>query len=107
MLQDILETKSHTDTMSTAIAVGLAESVICGKHRSILFLAERHLNRDTSAETLVEVHAVVIEDAFEQATFVGVASANSEILSPTVFETQDKLVFGEGVGDEVTCNGEA
>ena len=58
-------------------------------------------------EAFVEVHAFIVEDAFEQAALEDVSTADEEPLSPAVFETGNILVFGEGVGDEVTCEGDA
>ena len=107
MLQDILENKSSTKAVGATIAVGLAEGVIHGEHRGVFSLGDRHLDGAASIETSVEVQAVLIENAAEQAAFIGVTSTEEEHLSPAEFEAADILVFGEGVGDEVRCEGHA
>ena len=58
-------------------------------------------------ETLVQVHALVIEDTFEEAAFIDVTATEHEVLFPTVFETKHILILGEGVGDEVTSERQA
>ena len=84
--------------MSAFVTVSVAEGIVDSDHRSVLLLRERDLDGATGMEAFVEVHAVVVEDAFEQATFEDVASTDEQQLSPAVFHTNDILVFGEGVG---------
>lgn len=107
MLQDILENKSSTDAVCTTVMVGLPEGVIHGKLRGIFLFGDRDLHGAASVEAGVQVHAGLIPLAFPQSAFVSIADADQQILSPAVFQAKDILVFGEGVGDEVTCDGEA
>ena len=107
MSQDILENKSSTDDVGTAIAVGLSEGIVHSEHGGVLRLGDRDLDREAGVEASVEVHASIVQDTFEQSTFVGIARADAEVLFPAVFHTEDILVFGEGVGDEVTGEGHA
>jgi len=107
MSQNILENKSSTDAVRALEAVGLTERIVDSDHRGILVLGEWHLDRATGMEASVDVHALVIQDAFEDAALEDIASANQQPFSPAVFDTEDVLVLGKGVGDEVTCSSQA
>ena len=52
--------------MRAFVAVGVTESIVDGNHRSVLTLRDRDLDRATSMEALVKVHAIVVKDTFEK-----------------------------------------
>ena len=105
MSQDILENKSRTEAVRATIVFSHTEGVVNSEHGGILFLADGHLDGEAGMETLVKVHALVVKGAFQQTAFIDVASAEEEVFLPGVLETEDVLVLGEGVGDEVTSHG--
>lgn len=101
MSQNILENKSCTDAMRALIAVSLAERIVDSDNRSILRLVDRDLDGATCIETFVEVSALVVQNALEDAALEGITGAKQEPFSPAIFKTENILVSCEGVGDEV------
>ena len=93
--------------MRASVSVGVTEGVVDGKHRSVLRLGDRNLDGATGVEALVQIHALVVEDALQQAALEHITATDQEPFSPAVFSTEHILVSGEGVGDEVACEGDA
>lgn len=107
MSQDNLENKSSTHDVRTLVVPGLPKGIIDSEHGGVLCFGDRYLNGATGAEASVEVHALIVQGTFEETAFVGIAGTDAEVFFPSVFHTKDVLVFGKGVGDEVTCEGHA